>query len=431
MTSVLFACEYYPPFAPGGAEWTTEAWAGALARRGHAITVVTPNYGAPARERRDGVSIIRIPFPVRLSPGQGEVRGIFHRNPLFYLYFGWQIHRAARAAGAALIHAQGKAALPAAVLAGGALGTPVVVTIRDLGLACPLGLCSLFEDWTTLDCSTRQYLGRCVPFHLRHYHAGSGVFHRARVQAASLWAWWDVKLRQMALRHARIILGVSHGVLAVYPERLVPRRKTRIVHSLPPPRQGLPSDEEVQAARRSLGVGAAPLVLYAGKLSLGKGATVFLESLDGVRTAVPGVRFVMAGKGEIRVPSSPDLHVLGSIPQERLFALYRAADVIVVPSMWPEPLSRVLLEAMRFGRPVVATAVGGTPEVVEHGVTGLLVPKRDPEALAKAVSELLLDPARRAAMGRAAAQRADVLFNEEALVGELLGIYSSVLGESP
>jgi len=75
--------------------------------------------------------------------------------------------------------------------------------------------------------------------------------------------------------------------------------------------------------------------------------------------------------------------------------------------------------------------VGGTPEVVEHGVTGLLVPKRDPEALAKAVSELLLDPARRAAMGRAAAQRADVLFNEEALVGELLGIYSSVLGESP
>jgi len=295
----------------------------------------------------------------------------------------------------------------------------------------PLGLCLLFEDWTTLDCSTRQYLGRCVPFHLRHYHAGSGVFHRARVQAASLWAWWDVKLRQMALRHARIILGVSHGVLAVYPERLVPRRKTRIVHSLPPPRQGLPSDEEVQAARRSLGVGAAPLVLYAGKLSLGKGATVFLESLDGVRTAVPGVRFVMAGKGEVRVPSSPDLHVLGSIPQERLFALYRAADVIVVPSMWPEPLSRVLLEAMRFGRPVVATAVGGTPEVVEHGVTGLLVPKRDPEALAKAVSELLLDPARRAAMGRAAAQRADVLFNEEALVGELLGIYSSVLGESP
>jgi len=85
---------------------------------------------------------------------------------------------------------------------------------------------------------------------------------------------------------------------------------------------------------------------------------------------------------------------------------------------------------MRFGRAVVATAVGGTPEVVEHGVTGLLVPRRDPEALAKAVSELLLDPTRRAAMGRAAAQRAELLFNEERLVGKLLGIYSSVRGAS-
>ena len=430
MTSVLFACEYYPPFAPGGAEWTVALWAEALARRGHAVTVVTPNYGADPREHRDGVSIIRIPFPVRLSRGQGEVRGIVHRNPLFYLYFGWQIRRAARAAGAALIHAQGKAALPAAVLAGRALGTPVVVTIRDLGLVCPLGLCPLFEDRTTLDCSTEQFVGRCLPFHLRHYHRGASVFHRARVRAASLWAWWDVKLRQATLRQACMILGVSHGILAVYPERLVPPGKRRVVHSLPP-RLGWPSDEEAQVARRSLGIGDAPLVLYAGKVSLGKGTSVFRESLDAVQAAVPGVRFVIAGKGELRVPARAGLQVLGSIPQGELFALYRAADVVVVPSVWPEPLSRVVLEAMWFGRPVVATAVGGTPEMVEHGVTGLLVPRRDPDALAKAVSELLLDPVRRAAMGRAAAQRAESFFDEERLVGELLAAYSSVLRASP
>ena len=430
MTAVLFACEYYPPFAPGGAEWTTAAWAGALARRGHAVTVVTPNYGAPAREYLDGVSVIRVPFPVRLPRGQGEVRGIIHRNPLFYLYFGWHVRRAARAMRAGLIHAQGKAALPAAVLAGCALGTPVVVTIRDLGLVCPLGLCPLFEDRTELDCSTRQYVGRCVPFHLRHYHVGAGIVRRARVRAASRWAWWDARIRQAALRRVRMILGVSHGILAVYPRRLVPPEKSRVVHSLPPPLAAA-RDEEARAERRSLGLGTAPLVLYAGKVSLGKGAMVFLESLDGVRAAVPGVHFVMAGKGEVHVPTSPGLHVLGSVEQTRLFALYRAADVIVVPSVWPEPLSRVLLEAMRFARPVVATAVGGTPEVVEHGVTGLLVPRRDPEALAKAVSELLLDPARRAAMGRAAAQRADLLFNEEALVGKLLAVYSSALGELP
>jgi glycosyltransferase involved in cell wall biosynthesis len=430
VTSVLFACEYYPPFAPGGAEWTTAAWAAALARRGHSITVVTPNYGAPAREQQEGVSVVRVPFPARLSPGQGEVSGILHRNSLFYRYFGRQLRRAAQAARASLIHAQGKAALPAAVLAGRALGTPVVATIRDLGLVCPLGACPLFENWSVLDCSARQFLDRCVPFHLDHYHDRAGMFRRALVRGSSRRAWRDLGHRQAALRRAQMIVGVSRGILDVYPERLVPPAKSRVVHSLPP-RVTWPSDEEVPAARRSLGVGDAPLVLYAGKISLGKGTPMFLESLGSVRVAVPGVRFVIAGKGELRAPAAPDVHVLGSIPQPELFALYRAADVVVVPSIWPEPLSRVLLEAMQLGRPVVATAVGGTPEVVEHGVTGLLVPRRDPEALAKAMTELLLDPARRAAMGQAAVKRAVSVFSEDRLVGQLLAAYDSVLGASP
>ncbi|HTI53599.1 MAG TPA: glycosyltransferase, partial [Verrucomicrobiae bacterium] len=90
MTSILFACEYYPPFAPGGAEWSTAAWAAALARRGHRVTVVTPNYGAAPREERDGATVVRVPFPVKLLPGPGEARFTVHRNPIFHLYFAWQ-----------------------------------------------------------------------------------------------------------------------------------------------------------------------------------------------------------------------------------------------------------------------------------------------------------------------------------------------------
>ena len=74
MSSVLFASEYYPPFAPGGAEWSTAAWAAALIHRGHRVTVVTPNYGAAAREERDGLTIIRVPFPVKLQIGRASCR---------------------------------------------------------------------------------------------------------------------------------------------------------------------------------------------------------------------------------------------------------------------------------------------------------------------------------------------------------------------
>jgi glycosyltransferase involved in cell wall biosynthesis len=422
MTSVLFASEYYPPFAPGGAEWSTAAWAAALARRGHRVTVVTPNYGAAPREERDGATIIRVPFPVKLRPGPGEARWIVHRNPIFHLYLAGQIRRAARASGAEIIHAQGKAALVGAWLAARALRRPVLVTIRDLGLLCPLGHCPVFEPWERFDCSTAQYLGKCVPYHLAHYATGLGRLGRARVRVSALAAWVDHRLRQRILSRADGVIGVSEGILAVYPTRLVSAARCRVVYNLPP-RVAAPSDAQARAARDRLGIGSAPLVLYAGKLSLGKGTPVLLEALDRIAAAVPGARFVLAGKGEMAIPARPDLRALGVLAQPELFALYRAADVVVVPSVWPEPLSRVLLEAMRIGRPVVATAVGGSPEAVEHGVTGLLVPRQDPEALAKAVIELLLDPERRERMGRAAAQRALTVFDEERLVGALLDAY--------
>jgi glycosyltransferase involved in cell wall biosynthesis len=424
MTSVLFASEYYPPFAPGGAEWSTAAWAAALARRGHRVTVVTPNYGAAAREERDGATILRVPFPVKLRPGQGEARFLVHRNPLFHLYFAWHVRRAARAAGVEIIHAQGKAALVGCWLAGRSLGRPVLVTIRDLGLLCPLGHCTVFEPWDRFDCTTAQYVGKCLPYHLAHYAAGLGGLGRARVRVAALAAWLDHRVRQRALGRVAGLIGVSRGILAVYPTRLLGPRP-RVVANLPPP-VAVPSDAEARGARERLGVGAAPLVLCAGKRSIGKGTPVLLEALDRIAAAVPGTRFALAGKGDTAVPARADLQVLGVLPQAELFALYRAADVIVVPSVWPEPLSRVLLEAMRIGRPVVATAVGGTPEAVEHGVTGLLVPRRDPEALAKAVIELLLDPERRSRMGRAAAERSRTAFDEERLVSALLEVYREV-----
>ncbi len=421
-TSVLFASEYYPPFAPGGAEWSTAAWAAALIRRGHRVTVVTPNYGAAAREERDGLTIIRVPFPVKLRPGQGEARFSVHRNPVFHLYFAWQVRRAARAAGARIIHAQGKGALVAAWLAGRALRRPVLVTVRDVGLLCPLGHCTLFESWDRFDCSMGQYLGKCLPYHLTHYVAGLGVLGRARVRAAAVAAWADNRLRQRILRRVDGVIGVSRGILAVHPTRLFSEARARVVPNLPP-QVAVPSEAQARIARDRLGIGAARLVLYAGKLSRGKGTPVLLDSLDRIAVAVPGTRFVLAGKGSMPIPARPDLQVLGVLPQPDLFALYQASDVIVVPSVWPEPLSRVLLEAMRIGRPVVATAVGGTPEAVEHGVTGLLVPRQDPEALAEAIIELLLDPARRERMGRAARERAGGLFDEGRLVAALLDAY--------
>src|SRR2546430_11544988 len=82
--NVCFVNEYFPPFAPGGAEWSLDALAHALAGRGHRVTIVTPNWGAAPRQEYDGVHIVRFAFPKRLEPGPRLAPAKWLANPLFY-----------------------------------------------------------------------------------------------------------------------------------------------------------------------------------------------------------------------------------------------------------------------------------------------------------------------------------------------------------
>ena len=117
---------------------------------------------------------------------------------------------------------------------------------------------------------------------------------------------------------------------------------------------------------------------------------------------------------------------LGWLPNADVLALYAGADVVVSPSVIPDAFSRVVLEAMAAGRAVVATAVGGTPELIEDGESGLLVPRHDPAALAAAIERLLDDPALAARLGAAARRRVQTRFAPEASVERLLALYAAV-----
>jgi D-inositol-3-phosphate glycosyltransferase len=98
------------------------------------------------------------------------------------------------------------------------------------------------------------------------------------------------------------------------------------------------------------------------------------------------------------------VRLIGAVPRAEVPALLRSSDVVVC-TPWYEPFGIVPLEAMACGRPVVASAVGGLLDTVVDGVTGLHVPPRDPSRLAAVLRELLADPERRAALGRAGARR--------------------------
>ncbi|MCW2615700.1 MAG: putative glycosyl transferase [Frankiales bacterium] len=117
---------------------------------------------------------------------------------------------------------------------------------------------------------------------------------------------------------------------------------------------------------------------------------------------------------------------LGRVGRDDLPPLLRSADVAVcVP--WYEPFGIVPLEAMACGVPVVASAVGGLVDTVVHGQTGLLVPPRDPAALAEVLDELLLDVRRRASLGRSGSERAQARYSWDRVAAQTLAAYADVV----
>ena len=151
---------------------------------------------------------------------------------------------------------------------------------------------------------------------------------------------------------------------------------------------------------------------------------------------IPGARFVLVGDGPERAALARQAHNLGIADRVALRGLVaQGADVLSEMSVFALPshvegMSNALLEAMAAGLPVVATDVGGNGEVMVAGETGLLVPPRDPDALAEALVLLLKDPERARAMGAAGRARVEQSFTVEQMVARLQTLYTSSLSHT-
>lgn len=175
-----------------------------------------------------------------------------------------------------------------------------------------------------------------------------------------------------------------------------------------------------EAATRDPGIELPErFVAFVGRLERRKGVDVLGAALAVVLAADPNLHAVIVGRpagppgdevvSELReaiAPVSDRVHELGELPRERALAVVGRAALVVVPSRW-ESFGYTCVEAMALGRPVVASNVGGLAEIVEHGRSGLLVPPGDSAALADAVTAVLADDDRSAALSRGAAARSE------------------------
>ena len=220
----------------------------------------------------------------------------------------------------------------------------------------------------------------------------------------------------------------SPGAIAVVPSGLE--------ESEGDPADAAATTTKAQEKKRECGLGGARTVVgMLSRLEPVKGCGYFIEAAALVLPRFPDAAFVVVGDGSMRPALEKKARASGS-GDRIIFTGWRNdaleimsfVDIVVQPSL-NEAIGRVLLEAQARGIPVVATNVGGIPEVVRDTVTGRLVPPRDPRALASAIGELLEDEHVRRAMGERARAWIDQKFSAGRMVAQVEKVYEELMGQ--
>jgi glycosyltransferase involved in cell wall biosynthesis len=257
----------------------------------------------------------------------------------------------------------------------------------------------------------------CLP-HLRAARAGHRlgvpvVWHlREILPPGPRRRWFALRLQ----RYASKIVAVSAAVAGWVDDEGLGDR-VRVVHNAVEMPTAIPSRSD---ARRELDLPAeVPVVGLYSQLVPHKGGPDFVRAAHDLADEHPLAHFVIAGRGESGFvaalrraandgPAAERIHLLP--PHPTIWSLLAATDVVAVPTTWPDPLPRVVMEAMASGLPVVAYDGGGVPEMISDGDTGTLAASGDVAALAGGIGRLLADGALRQQMGERARERAQRLF---------------------
>jgi glycosyltransferase involved in cell wall biosynthesis len=227
----------------------------------------------------------------------------------------------------------------------------------------------------------------------------------------------DLLLKRAALRRAGATLAVSQAIAGELLAAGIPR-----VEVLP----NIVDEAEVRALAAPAPSFPLPerFLLFIGKLEENKGARALVPAVAAARTGLP---LVVLGEGTLAhalkfdaAEAGVTLALRGWAAREDVLRALGRATALVFPSLWPEPLSRVLLEALALGTPVAAMDTGGTREIVQDGVSGLVVPDR--ERLGEAVARLVEDERLRQRLSEGARARA-AAFSPAALLPRYEAVY--------
>ena len=384
---ITLVSEVFPPKA-GGAGWSTRALALALKDAGHDVQVITTSSG-PEVER--DVPVIRL---------QG-VSGPWRRGRMT------EIFRSAldrHALDADVVHAQHS------LSALGALDLNprprTVVTVRDHWPVC-FWSTRMSQGAVCPECSTAS-MWRCV----------QGRVPVMGTPFAIPYMKWDLADKQAALQRADGVIAVSEAIAAEL--RAAGIARIEVIPNIV---------DAAEVERVAAEAPAIPLpdrfVLFVGKLEANKGAGDLVPTVAHAKAGLP---LVVLGDGaeNALIRAEAERHGIemvmpGWADRADVLRAMKRAEALVFPSTWPEPLSRVLLEALALGTPIAAMDTGGTSELIQHGTSGLLA--RSKADLGDALGRIVHDAQVRSELQQGSRIRARA-FSPQALVPRYVALYA-------
>jgi glycosyltransferase involved in cell wall biosynthesis len=476
---VLIATDVFPPKC-GGSGWSSYYLARALRERGHHVVIARPRIGAKQHRLTDYDGFAVHEYAHADLPLKLPILTNYQRNERLYAGFRRFLLDLIKRERIDVVHGQNGLSIPPAVMAAEAAGIASVSTIRDWWALCYFG--TLRHG----DIACRGCTARDLARGLLHIAGAKGMlgwplipYMRANLRLKRRWL----------ARSNRVIAVSNYAAMRLRPYvpadkvRVVPNiidfdALSDILQGQqggpppapakmnpgsyigqqggPPPapteinpgsyigQQGGPPPAPVNATQGEQRFAptdndnpthASSLMphgsywLFAGKLEPNKGAELLVPALATAKTAWP--TYVL-GDGKLGESLALAAEAAGVglmfnpwLPNDETLRQMAGASGLLFPSAWPEPLSRVLLEASALGLPIAAMNTGGTPDIIRDGETGLLAD--DLPAFAAAIARLEADPDLRAHLGHAAQEHARATFSKEVVVPQVEQVYREAM----
>ena len=402
---ILMLTQFYQPII-GGEERIVQDLSVELARRGHEVAVATLwHEGFQDYEIDQGVRIFRIHSTTQRASWLYSEAQRRHAPPWPDPEATWALRRVIAEVQPEIVHAHNwimYSFLPLKWQSRARL----VLTLHDYSLSCA----KRRLVYQGAPCSGPGFI-KCLACSKEHYGLAKGV--------------------PTALGH-RLMSGVERAAVDMFlPVSTAVASGNGLVGSSLP-YQVIPNfvPDELNVDCMDTDVYTAQLpdgdfILFVGDLSRDKGIHILLKAYASLQDAPP---LVLIGRRcqDTPVEFPPNVVFLNSWPHAAVMEAWRRCSIAVAPSTWPEPFGVVVLEAMAAGRPVIASRIGGLPDMVVDGETGLLISPDDPAALRTALERLLADRDLREQLGQAGQRRVEQ-FRAGAVIPRLEQVYRMVL----